>query len=596
MKFTLNYRCILFSAIYVLASFFSIYSQQTQYVLEPNKKIQTLKIQLAKDELNREILKELASLLINRGDYNQTIFYARKLDSISIVKKDAIYQMYAEIYLGQALMMNGVKEESRYYMDKSLKLAISLSDDSALASAYNGLGLYAANIEMDYYRSINYFFEGIQAAKRSSNDRLYSILLCNISGIYYLKKDPKGLKYALECYDLGHQKRDPYLIFCGSTNSAYMYYLEKNYEEALKYIKEAEFIMDKNNFYDRANVYNLYGNIILETGDKHTAKEMFNKALSFEEHSQISSIVDTYLGLSKLKIIDKDYSDALSFLYKGLEISEKNRNTIHTITLYEKIAETYQLEENYERAIVYYKIYHRLSDSIFNTDKERSISELRVKYEMEKHENEVQQSNLIIIQKEKNIQALLFALVLIFILLGGIYLSYYRKNKLYLQIVKRNQEAIKKEKALQQKIKELSDKEPNTQTGDKYIGSSLSDEKSLNLYNRLDNLMRNSHIYRQKDTTKEKLALSLNTNRTYLSQVINTYANMTFNHYINSFRIEDAIRILSDPESDIPLKALASDLGFNSITTFYKAFQSSVGMTPSQYREKVLLIEKMKSK
>lgn len=596
MKFTLNYRSFVLLAIYILSTLFNVYSQQSQYVLEPNKKIQDLKTQLAKDELNPEILKELASLLINRGDYDQTIFYARKLDSISIIKKDAIYQMYAEIYLGQALMMNGVQEESRYYMDKSLKLAISLSDDSALASAYNGLGLYAANIEMDYYRSINYFFEGIQAAKRSSNERLYSILLCNISGIYYLKKDPKGLKYALDCYDLGHQKRDPYLIFCGSTNSAYMYYLLKNYEEALKYIKEAEFIMDKNNFYDRANVYNLYGNIILETGDKQSAKEMFNKALSFEEHSQISSIVDTYLGLSKLKIIDKDYSNALSFLYKGLEISEKNKNTIHTLTLYEKIAETYQLEENYESAIVYYKIYHRLSDSVFNADKERSISELRVKYDMEKHENEVQQSNLIILQKEKNIQALLFALALIFLLLGGTYLSYYRKNKLYLQIVKRNQEAIKKEKHLQQRLKELSEQEVNTQSGDKYTGSSLSDEKSLNLYNRLDNLMRNSHIYRQKDITKEKLALSLNTNRTYLSQVINTYANMTFNHFINSFRIEDAIRILSDPESDIPLKALASDLGFNSITTFYKAFQSSVGMTPSLYREKVLLIEKMKSK
>lgn len=564
--------------------------------MEPNKKIQNLKEQLAEDKLNLEILKELASLLINRGDYDQTIFYARKLDSISIIKKDVINQTYAEIYLGQALMMNGVQEESRYYMDKALKLAISISDNSALASAYNGLGLYAANIEMDYYRSINYFFEGLQAAKKSSNERLYSILLCNISGIYYLKKDPKGLKYALDCYDLGHEKRDPYLIFCGSTNSAYMYYLLKNYEEALKYIKEAEFIMDKNNFYDRANVYNLYGNIILETGDKQSAKEMFNKSLSFEEHSQTSSIVDTYLGLSKLKVIDKDYSSALTFLYKGLEISEKNKNTIHTLTLYEKIAETYQLEENYESAIVYYKIYHRLSDSIFNADKERSITELRVKYDMEKHENEAQQSNLIILQKEKNIQTLLFALVLIFLLLGGTYLSYYRKNKLYLQIVKRNQESIKKEKHLQQQLKELSEQEANTLSGDKYTGSSLSDEKSLNLYNRLDNLMRNSHIYRQKDITKEKLALSLNTNRTYLSQVINTYANMTFNHFINSFRIEDAVRILSDPESDIPLKALASDLGFNSITTFYKAFQSSVGMTPSQYREKVLLIEKMKTK
>lgn len=594
MKLTTPYRFLAFIAMHLIV--LGLSSQDQKYASNPDRTIRELKLKLNKDKHNYEELKELSSLLVNRGDYNQTIFYARKLDSISTINKNEVYQMYAGIYLGQALMMNGVQEESRYYMDKSLKLAISLSNDSALASAYNGLGLYAANIEMDYYRSINYFFEGIQAAQKSSNERLYSILLCNISGIYYLKKDPKGLKYALECYELGHKKRDPYLIFCGSTNSAYMYYLQKDYEEALKYIKEAEFIMDKNNFYDRANVYNLYGNILLEKGDKSSAHEMFDKALSFEEHSQISSIVDSYLGLAKLMIVDRKYPDALAFLYKGLDISQKNKNTIHTLTLYEKIADTYQLEENYESAIMYYKIYHHLSDSVFNADKERSISELRVKYDMEKHENEVQQSNLIILQKEKNIQALLFALVLIILLLGGTYLSYYRKNKLYLQIVKRNQEAIKKEKYLQAQLAELSETEPNNPAPDKYTGSSLTDEKSLSLYNKLDNLMRKEHIYRQKDITKEKLALSLNTNRTYLSQVINTYANVTFNHFINSFRIEDAVRTLSDPESDVPLKALASDLGFNSITTFYKAFQSSVGMTPSQYREKVVLLEKMKSK
>lgn len=596
MKFALNYRHIIFFAVIHVFIISNVYSQQSQYALEPNKEIKHLKVKLTKDKHNLEILKELSSLLINRGDYDQTILYARQLDSLSSINKNEAYQMYASIYLGQALMMNGVQEESRYYMDKSLKLATTQANDSALASVYNGLGLYAANIEMDYYRSISLFFKGIQAAERSSNERLYSILLCNISGIYYLKKDSKGLKYALECYELGHKKRDAYLIFCGSTNSAYMYYLLKNYDEALKYVKEAEFIMDKNNFYDKANIYNLYGNILLETGDKLSAKEMFNKSLSFEKHSQTSSIVDAYLGLAKLMIVDKKYNDALGFLYKGIDISEENKNTIHTLTLYEKIAETYQLDNNYEKAIKYYKIYHRLSDSIFNADKERSISELRLKYDLEKHENEVQQSNVIILQKEKNIQALLFALLLIFILLGGTYLSYYRKNKLYIQIVKRNQEALKKEKFLQKQIEDLSSQDTKDQGNEKYTGSSLSDEKSLNLYNRLNNLMQNEHIYKQKDITKEKLALTLNTNRTYLSQVINTYTNMTFNHYINSFRIEDAIRVLSDSESDIPLKALASDLGFNSNTTFHKAFQASVGMTPSQYREKVVLIEKMKSK
>ncbi len=130
--------------------------------------IANLKTDLSKDITDIQSLRKISELLINSGDYTQTIYYAHILDSIARIANDEAGRMYAYIYLGQAMMMNGGEElESKHYMDKSLKLAMELSNDSALASVYNGLGLYASNVEMDYYRSINYFFQGIEAAKRS---------------------------------------------------------------------------------------------------------------------------------------------------------------------------------------------------------------------------------------------------------------------------------------------------------------------------------------------------------------------------------------------------------------------------------------------
>ena len=187
--------------ISLLCSFLYAFSQQGEAV---DKVILKLRAELEKDITDKKSLKKISELLINSGDYNQTIRYALILDSVAQLTNDETAQMYSYIYLGQAMMMNGGERKSKYYIDKSLELAIKLSNDSALASVYNGLGLYASNVEMDYYRSINYFFQGIEAAKRSSHKRLYSILLCNISGIYYLKRDADGLKYALECYTLGH--------------------------------------------------------------------------------------------------------------------------------------------------------------------------------------------------------------------------------------------------------------------------------------------------------------------------------------------------------------------------------------------------------
>ena len=66
------------------------------------------------------------------------------------------------------------------------------------------------------------------------------------------------------------------------------------------------------------------------------------------------------------------------------------------------------------------------------------------------------------------------------------------------------------------------------------------------------------------DLTRESMAESLNTNRTYLSQIINEQTNLSFNQYVNNYRIEEAIRILSDNNNDMPLKAVCSHIGFRS--------------------------------
>ena len=148
------------------------------------------------------------------------------------------------------------------------------------------------------------------------------------------------------------------------------------------------------------------------------------------------------------------------------------------------------------------------------------------------------------LEKAQHHQQLSCLLVIIVVVLGLLYYLYHRKNKLYLRIVLQNQEAIKRESDLNRQIEELQNKE----------------------------------------NTPEKYASS--------SRIINEQAQTSFTHYVNRFRIEEAIRLLSDPSNDTPLKALASDLGFNSISTFYNLFQSSVGMTPAQYRSKVKELEK----
>jgi len=88
--------------------------------------------------------------------------------------------------------------------------------------------------------------------------------------------------------------------------------------------------------------------------------------------------------------------------------------------------------------------------------------------------------------------------------------------------------------------------------------------------------------------TKAKVAEMLDTNSTYLSQAINEQTGQTFTAYIGALRIKEAIRLISDPQDTTPIKAVCSEVGFSSMTTFYSLFQQTTGMTPATYRQKVI--------
>lgn len=559
---------------------------------------------------DKEALREICFLYLNKADYDKAILYGEKLFDIGYREQDYNRAViYSHICLGQAHMMKGNADEAYNHLGQARLIGENHRNDSALCSVYNGLGLYASNIQKDYYNSLAYFFKGIEATKRCRYDRLYSILLSNIAGIYYLKNDTTGLKYALECYDLGHSRQDPYLIYGGSTTTAYMYYLKADYETALKYIQEAEFTMLKNDFYDQANVYNLYGYILHKLRRPDEALTYFRKALELKEQGNISSVISTYLGYADILTEQHRNDEAIRMLKKGMELSYQQTNAIYRSDLLHALALCYEQNGMLEEALKYRKLYEEENDSLCSAEKERAVGEIRTKYDMEKQENEIKQSKLELLEKENKMQLLIASLTCVLVAASLLYYLYYRKNKLYLAIVRQNQEAIRREQQLRHQIEEQAEEIRHRQTEapasspsepspasaaqpEKYAASSLTDAKKQDLFRRLEELLQEKKVYTDNLLTKEKVANMLESNRTYLSQVINEQTGKTFTQFVNGIRTQEAVRQLSDPANRVPLKALSAGLGFNSMTTFYSQFQAATGMTPTQYRNKVMELHK----
>ena len=115
-----------------------------------------------------------------------------------------------------------------------------------------------------------------------------------------------------------------------------------------------------------------------------------------------------------------------------------------------------------------------------------------------------------------------------------------------------------------------------------------SSAASWNFSRKLSELASSGYFIRSPRLTLSELAAELGTNRTTLSNYLNQEVGTTFYDYINSHRVSEAERLLAEPSGHWSVEQLAEMSGFNSVSTFRRAFSKKHGMSPQQYRERVL--------
>ncbi|ATG40600.1 helix-turn-helix domain-containing protein [Phaeobacter piscinae] len=98
-------------------------------------------------------------------------------------------------------------------------------------------------------------------------------------------------------------------------------------------------------------------------------------------------------------------------------------------------------------------------------------------------------------------------------------------------------------------------------------------------------------LWREEGLTIAQLCAHLETQEHRLRRAINKELGFrNFPSFVNSYRIEQAKHILTDPmRSDYPIQSVAYDVGFSSIGPFNRAFRSLQGMSPTEFRKRSLI-------
>lgn len=127
-------------------------------------------------------------------------------------------------------------------------------------------------------------------------------------------------------------------------------------------------------------------------------------------------------------------------------------------------------------------------------------------------------------------------------------------------------------------------------SGKKRARPSTDSEETLavedKILSRLESLLRDQEIYRQKDLTKAKAASMLGTNVTYVTAAVNGQMGKSFPELVNDYRVQHAQKLMrKHPEMTIVEVLEAS--GFSNESSFYRAFQQRTGQTPGQWKAAV---------
>lgn len=501
------------------------------------------------------------------GQHDLTIQSARPIAIKAMREADSVTAMYAGIFTAQSFLFTENEVDSaKYYADMISRYVKTSGEPSLMINFDNIMGSYYLKTELDYSKALEYYLDGLACAETYGSTQSRIVMLANIVTIFYLRGDGSGIDYAVQAYNAGQENGISEYSKCISLiPMAQMLCLSSKTDEALPYIIEAmrlAHIAEAMTTY--TIIHAIYAGICSEQGDTDEAEKHYSTAVRYIDYTDPGTATLVYLEYGNLLSKLTRVQEAIGMYLSGLEISKKSKNMEFRQELLYKTAIMYSKEGDPDTALKYSLKYMTYSDSLVQK-KEQDFNRLILSNSQIEHERQMIAKEL---EKQKSDRMLvnsLFISLVVCIFACSMLILYRKQLKMYRTLVAQHLATHHEE--------------------NKPRGKDSSSANRKEIFLKSEKLMKTDKLYRQKDLTQEKFASIVGTNRTYLSQAVNEYSGMSFNSWLNMYRITEATTILSNPDNNMTLKQLADFLGYNSVSVFHRAFQKGTGMTPASWKK-----------
>ena len=414
---------------------------------QQNTRLDSL-LKVSKTDKGRALVHTLNEISweYKNSNADSALFYGNKALKVaeSLNDQQAVASAYNSIASSYEALSD--LDNALDYHKKSLELKEQISDTIGIANSYNNLGIIY-DTKGNYSKALENYFNALRIYEVHSDEfQKVPMVFVNIGIVYKKQKEyDKVLEYykkALKIY-----KDNNYFvgeaITTGNVGSVLLN-LEK-YDESINYSLRAEKLYDSLG-YTRYVPYMLVNIAIAKDSlkqYKEAEKDYLLSIAAFTKDKNLYELSNAKVNLARNYIATSKYELAKQQLNDAIEIIMKNDYKEMEIKALKQLAAVNSATGNYKNAFDYLKRYTTQKDSVFETEKIKTVFELETKYETEKKEKEILSQRADIAEKELNLSKKnnyilgLGALTIVLGLLG--YLFYNQQKLKNRQLQKENQ-------------------------------------------------------------------------------------------------------------------------------------------------------------
>lgn len=462
------------------------------------------------------------------------------------------------------------------HLKKVLSYEDKVKQKIFFGTTYNALGLIMAEFS-DYEQAIQYYQKAYDILKTYEPDKPHENVLANIGIMHFeLLNFEKGFEYMERVLkynrEAGNKRGELQVLANIATANAN----RENFDLATKYYFKALQLADSlDEIFQYALISGNLGKIYYEKNKPDSSFHLLQRAVEIFKEKNIRSPLITDLGyLARIYALRGQRQKAFEYLENAKALQAETHGIENKRELMESYTEVYEILGDFKKALAYKDQLMDIKDSVFSREQKQRITMLETRFDLQQKEHQIDLQQLEISKQRQKANFFFWGVIALVVIISLIIMQYLKTRKKNKDLTAKNLELMKAE---------------NENTELQQVTRKYIDAKKDDLVEELKKLLKNDKIYRDQKISIEELSSKLNTNRTYLSNIINSYFNCNFKTIINRHRISEARRLLINPGyQNYTIEAIAEEVGFASKSAFNLVFKKETGLTPSVFQRNAL--------